>query len=86
MNNLNYWGVYPVAHVSSNVNKPPYATMFLVHNKNEHQKHCCIQWFINSLLTVMLINHRTQQCFWCTIKTSTKNIVAYGGLLTLLYE
>jgi hypothetical protein len=27
---LNYWGVHPVARVSSNVNKPPYATMFLV--------------------------------------------------------
>jgi hypothetical protein len=27
---FNYWGVHPVAHVSSNVNKPPYATMFLV--------------------------------------------------------
>jgi hypothetical protein len=25
---LNYWGVHPVARVSSNVNKPPYATMF----------------------------------------------------------
>jgi hypothetical protein len=27
---LNYWGVHPVACVSSNVNKPPYTTMFLV--------------------------------------------------------
>jgi hypothetical protein len=27
---LSYWGVHPVARVSSNVNKPPYATMFLV--------------------------------------------------------
>jgi hypothetical protein len=27
---VNYWGVHPVARVSSNVNKPPYATMFLV--------------------------------------------------------
>jgi hypothetical protein len=26
--NLNYWVVHPVALVSSNVNKPPYATMF----------------------------------------------------------
>jgi hypothetical protein len=26
--NLNYWGVHPAARVSSNVNKPPYATMF----------------------------------------------------------
>jgi hypothetical protein len=25
---LNYCGVHPVARVSSNVNKPPYATMF----------------------------------------------------------
>jgi hypothetical protein len=25
---LNYWGVHPVARVSSNVNKPPYTTMF----------------------------------------------------------
>jgi hypothetical protein len=25
---LNYWGEHPVARVSSNVNKPPYATMF----------------------------------------------------------
>jgi hypothetical protein len=25
---LNYWGVHPVARVSSNVNKPPYATVF----------------------------------------------------------
>jgi hypothetical protein len=25
---LNYWGVHPVASVSSNVNKPPYATLF----------------------------------------------------------
>jgi hypothetical protein len=25
---LNYWGVHPAARVSSNVNKPPYATMF----------------------------------------------------------
>jgi hypothetical protein len=24
----NYWGVHPVARVFSNVNKPPYATMF----------------------------------------------------------
>jgi hypothetical protein len=28
IHNLNYWGVHPVARVSSNVNKPPYATMF----------------------------------------------------------
>jgi hypothetical protein len=27
--NFNYWGVHPVARVSSNVNKPPYATMFV---------------------------------------------------------
>jgi hypothetical protein len=32
--------------------KPPYATMFLVlvfivHLHYEHQKHCCIWWFIN---------------------------------------
>jgi hypothetical protein len=26
----NYWGVHPVARVSSTVNKPLYATMFLV--------------------------------------------------------
>jgi hypothetical protein len=25
---VNYWGVHPVTRVSSNVNKPPYATMF----------------------------------------------------------
>jgi hypothetical protein len=25
---INYWGAHPVARVSSNVNKPPYATMF----------------------------------------------------------
>jgi hypothetical protein len=25
---VNYWGVHPVARVSSNVNKPPYATTF----------------------------------------------------------
>jgi hypothetical protein len=25
---LNFWGVHPVARVSSNVNKPPYAAMF----------------------------------------------------------
>jgi hypothetical protein len=25
---INYWGVQPVARVPSNVNKPPYATMF----------------------------------------------------------
>jgi hypothetical protein len=28
VSNLNYWGVHPVARVCSNVNKPPYATMF----------------------------------------------------------
>jgi hypothetical protein len=27
---LNYWGAHSVARVSSNVNKPPYATMVLV--------------------------------------------------------
>jgi hypothetical protein len=25
---FNYWGVHPVARVSSNVNKPPYTTTF----------------------------------------------------------
>jgi hypothetical protein len=33
---------------------------------------------------VMLINHRTQQCLWVHNRNVAPNIVAYGGLLTLL--
>jgi hypothetical protein len=50
--NLNYWGVHPVVSVSSNVNKPPYATMFFgtrfyIFGAQAPKKHCCVWWFIN---------------------------------------
>jgi hypothetical protein len=64
---LNYWGVHPVARVSSNVNKPPYATMFgarfycalTLHVLTSIGGHLQVQCDINVATLEYIVTHST---------------------------